>query len=103
MSRIQANGLPDPPPIDDKNPNKIFQSALMAKLSNPDVLNPIVDELINQAKGGSLKAIAMVRDSIGEKPAPSRTIPDSHITVTFGEGSRGEAHISTEEMSRYGD
>ena len=106
MARVQAAGLPTPPPIDDKNPNKIFQSALMAKLSDPARLDNVIESLVKKAEDGNLKAIGMIRDSTGEKPAPSRAIPDMDITVTFGsEGARGTSDVvpSPEEVAAYGD
>ena len=107
MSRIQAGALPEPPQFDSKNPDRIFQSALMARLSDPDVLNPIVDSLLTQAMHGNIKAIGMVRDSIGEKPAPTRSGADTHVTVTFGDGVHVEGgrlvQTSAEEMSDFAD
>lgn len=107
MSRLQAADLPEPPQYDSKNPSRIFQTALMARLSDPAILDPIVDSLIAQAQRGSIKAIAMVRDSIGEKPAPTRPGPDAHVTVTFGDGAQvidGQlVYTSAEDSMGYAD
>lgn len=79
--RQQASGLPDLQPTENKV--RVVEAALLARLQDPKILNSIIEPVIEKAQQGSLRAFTIIRDSIGEKPAPSRPQPDQNINVTI--------------------